>query len=196
MPWLLKTEPETYSIDDLALDKRTWWEGVRNYQARNFMRDSMRIGELVLIHHSSADPPGVAGIARVSALAQPDLTAQDPSSPYFDPTATSSNPTWVAVEIEFVERFERVVDLSVLRGTKGLESMPLLKPGQRLSVQPVSASEFTIVRELAKSSGGSPKVVRPARKAAAKAAPKARAKNPTKAATKKPAGLAAGRKGR
>ncbi len=174
MPWLLKTEPETYSIDDLAIDKRTWWEGVRNYQARNFMRDSMRVGERVLVHHSSADPPAIVGIARVSSQAQPDLTAQDPKSPYFDASASASNPIWMAIEIEFVEKFRQPVELARLRATPELGSMPLLRPGQRLSVQPVAEKEFAIVERLAREVEG--KLAAPAKTAKLATKPKAKRK--------------------
>ncbi|MFO0827415.1 MAG: EVE domain-containing protein [Phycisphaerales bacterium] len=150
MPWLLKTEPESYSIDDLARDRRTRWDGVRNYQARNFMRDSMRVGDAVLVYHSSADPPCVVGTARVSAAAAPDATAMNLRDSHYDPKSTKENPIWVAVEIEFVERFVDPVPLAALRATKGLEKMALLQRGQRLSVQPVSQREFDVVCGLAR----------------------------------------------
>lgn len=149
MPWLVKTEPETYSIDDLARERRTRWEGVRNYQARNTMRDLMKVGDPVLVYHSNAEPPGVVGLAKVSAPAAADATALDPKSPYHDPKATAKEPIWLCVELEFVERFPRLVPLEELRGVKALAAMPLLARGQRLSVQPVSDAEFAIVRELA-----------------------------------------------
>lgn len=150
MPWLLKTEPECYSIDDLARDRATRWTGVRNYQARNFMRDGMRVGDRILIHHSSADPPGIAGMARVSATADWDRTALDPSDDHFDAKATEDNPIWVAVEIAFVAKFPALVPLNTLRAAKGLERMALLQRGQRLSVQPVTDGELAIVERLAR----------------------------------------------
>jgi predicted RNA-binding protein with PUA-like domain len=150
MPWLMKTEPETYSIDDLARDGRTWWNGVRNYQARNFMRDAMRLGDPVLVYHSSAEPPGVAGLARVSGAAKPDPTALDPQDPHFDPKATKANPIWVMVEIEFVERFEAVLPLARLRAEPKLEGLALLARGQRLSIQPVSDAHFRTILALAR----------------------------------------------
>jgi predicted RNA-binding protein with PUA-like domain len=153
MPWLMKTEPETYSIDDLARDGRTWWEGVRNYQARNFMRDAMRIGDPVLVYHSSAEPPGVAGLASVSAAAKPDLTALDPKDPHFDPKATKADPIWAMVEIAFVERFAEVIPLAALRAEAKLEGLALLARGQRLSIQPVSEAHFRTIVALAKRAG-------------------------------------------
>src|SRR5690606_17593040 len=103
--WLMKSEPGSYSIDDLQRDTRTSWEGVRNYQARNFMRDDMRPGDGVLFYHSGANPPGVAGLAKIARAAYPDPTALDPDSHYYDPKATKEDPRWVMVDIEFVEKF-------------------------------------------------------------------------------------------
>ena len=145
--WLLKSEPSTYSIDHLRRDGRTTWEGVRNYQARNFMRDEMSVGDPVLFYHSSAEPPGVAGLARVSRTGLPDPTARDPQSDYHDPKATDEDPRWVMVEIEFVERFPRLVTLDDLRAVPVLAKMPLLNRS-RLSVQPVTEAEFSIIRKL------------------------------------------------
>ncbi len=150
MPWLLKTEPDCYSIDDLARDKRTRWNGVRNYQARNFMRDGMKVGDPVLIYHSSADPPGVVGVASVSAAAEADVTALDPNDDHFDPKATKANPIWMSVEVQFVERLPALIEIGLLRATKGIEAMALLQRGQRLSVQPVTEREFEIVMRLAR----------------------------------------------
>ncbi len=149
--WLIKSEPDIYSIDDLERDRRTCWEGVRNYQARNFMRDDMRVGDRVLFYHSSAETVGVAGIARVCKAAYPDHTALDPKCEHFDPKATKANPIWVRVDLEFVEKFDRVVTLATLRETKGLESMLVLQRGQRLSVQPVDAAHFQRVESLGRS---------------------------------------------
>lgn len=148
--WLLKTEPDVYSIDDLARDKRTCWDGVRNYQARNTLRDNMKVGDLVLIYHSSTDPAGVAGIAKVVRDGYPDHTAQDKKNDHYDPKATKDNPIWMMVDIEFVEKFPEVVTLATLKKTKGLEKMLVLQRGQRLSVMPVEPAHFEIVRKLAK----------------------------------------------
>ena len=161
--WLVKTEPDVYSIDDLARDRRTWWEGVRNYQARNLMRDSMQVGDEVIVYHSNADPPAAAGIARVSRPARGDATALDPKSEYFEPRATPADPVWVCVELEFVERFAEPVPLAEIRATRGLEGLPLLQKGQRLSVQPVGDREFAILVSLGRKGGNTP---RPARKPA------------------------------
>jgi predicted RNA-binding protein with PUA-like domain len=141
----MKSEPDVYSIDDLKRDGQTPWTGVRNYQARNFMRDEMRVGDLVLFYHSNAEPPGVAGIGRVACPAYPDFTARDPKSEYYDPKATEANPIWMMVEVAFVEKFARVVSLDALRREPALGGMLVLKKGQRLSVQPVDAAHFRAV---------------------------------------------------
>jgi predicted RNA-binding protein with PUA-like domain len=145
--WLLKTEPESYSIDDLERDRRTHWNGIRNYQARNLLRDEIQTGDEVLIYHSSADPPGVAGLARVVRSGYPDPTARDPESEYFDPKATDNDPRWFMIDVEFRERFRSFVPLGVLKETPGLETMVVTQKS-RLSVQPVTAEEFAIVTAL------------------------------------------------
>lgn len=147
--WLMKSEPETYSIDDLERDGRTSWENIRNYQARNFMRDEMKVGDLVLFYHSQAEPPGVAGLARVVREGYPDPTARDPSSDYYDPKASDDDPRWYMVDIEFIEKFPRFVPLSEIKEKKGLEDM-LLNKRSRLSVQPVTEKEFELVRGMGK----------------------------------------------
>jgi predicted RNA-binding protein with PUA-like domain len=146
--WLMKSEPGTYSIDDLERNGVTSWEGVRNYQARNFMRDEMQVGDPVLFYHSNASPPGVAGLAKVARTAYPDPTARAAESPYFDPKASDEDPRWYMVDIAFVERFARLIPLSELGRTPGLERMPV-NNRSRLSVQPVTPEEFEIVRSLA-----------------------------------------------
>jgi predicted RNA-binding protein with PUA-like domain len=143
----MKTEPDVYSIDDLERDGTTFWDGVRNYQARNFMRDEMRPGDGVLFYHSNADPPGVAGLAEVVRPGYPDPTARDPASDYYDPKATDADPRWYMVDIRFVEKFPALVPLAVLRETPGLEAM-LVNRKSRLSVQPVTPAEFEIVARL------------------------------------------------
>lgn len=145
--WLMKSEPGAYSIDDLERDGRTHWDGVRNYQARNFMRDRMKVGDGVLFYHSSAKPPGVAGLARVVKTAYPDDSAQDPKSRYFDPKASPEDPRWFMVDIGFVEKFAQLVPLDTLKETQGLEEM-LVTRRSRLSVQPVAPREFEIVSRL------------------------------------------------
>jgi len=146
--WLMKCEPAAYTIDDLARDGRTSWEGVRNYQARNFMRDGMQVGDDVLFYASNADPSGVTGLARVARSAYPDPFALRKGHRYFDPASTKDVPIWYAVDIEFVARFPGVVPLETLKGTTGLEAMMVIKKGSRLSIQPVTRDEFAIVRRL------------------------------------------------
>jgi predicted RNA-binding protein with PUA-like domain len=142
--WLMKSEPGEYSIDDLARDGRTSWEGVRNYQARNFMRDDMRPGDRVLFYHSNADPTGVAGLARVASAGYPDRSSLELESDYYDPRATEDDPRWSMVDVEFVEKFPRVVTLDELRAAPGLEKMLVINRS-RLSVQPVTEREYEIV---------------------------------------------------
>ena len=146
--WLMKSEPEVYSIEDLARDRRTGWEGVRNYQARNFMRDSMRVGDLVLFYHSNAEPSGVAGVAKVCGSAIPDPTAFEAGSEYFDPKSDRDDPTWLMTQLEFVERFPSVLPLETIRAERRFDGMALLARGQRLSVQPVSKAHFELAVKL------------------------------------------------
>lgn len=143
--WLMKSEPDVFSIDDLKKKKKSGWDGVRNYQARNYMRDDMQLGDLVLFYHSSCEVPGVAGIAKVCKTSHPDPSQFDSKSDYFDPKATEDKPRWFMVEVEFVERFDRVVTLAELKDEKGLSDMPLVQKGSRLSINPVTASEYKII---------------------------------------------------
>jgi len=149
--WLLKTEPSTFSMDDLwnAPRRTTSWDGVRNYQARNMIRDQMKPGDLVFIYHSSAVPTGIAGVAEVTGAGYPDETAFDREDSHFDPKSARDKPTWYVVDVKAVKRFDRIVTLDELRGMKGLEKMVLLKKGSRLSVQPVSAAEWEIINRTA-----------------------------------------------
>jgi predicted RNA-binding protein with PUA-like domain len=149
----MKSEPSVYSIGDLERDGQTSWEGVRNFQARNFMRDDMRVGDRVLFYHSNANPAGVAGLARVARAAYPDPAARDPKSDYFDPRASDEDPRWFMVDIAFEERFPALVSLDALRQTPGLEKMLVINRS-RLSVQPVTEEEFEIVVRLGRGSGG------------------------------------------
>lgn len=144
----MKSEPEVFSISHLKREGVTWWEGIRNYQARNFMMNDMRVGDLVLFYHSNAEPPGVAGIAQVSKLAEPDQSQFDKKNEYFDPKATKEKPIWYCVQIKFVSQFNNIIALDQLRLQKGLSEMQVLKKGQRLSVQPVTPQEFEIVKKL------------------------------------------------
>lgn len=148
--WLLKSEPTVFSLQDLARAPRktTSWEGVRNYQARNFLR-AMRRGDRCLFYHSNADPPGVAGVVEVVREAYPDPTAWDARSPYHDPRATPDNPVWSMVDVRLVEAFSREIPLDELRTIPALAGMELLRRGSRLSVQPVTAAEFRAIHRLA-----------------------------------------------
>lgn len=146
--WLMKSEPEAYSIDDLKRDRKTCWDGVRNYQARNFMRDEMKVGDLVLFYHSNADPSGVAGVAKVVRSAYPDRTAFDKNDPHYDPKSHADNPTWMMVNLGFVEKFPHVVSLEQLKANPKLTGMLVLQRGQRLSVQPVEPAHFERVRAM------------------------------------------------
>ncbi|MBY7765912.1 EVE domain-containing protein [Vibrio fluvialis] len=143
--WLFKTEPDTFSIDTLRTQKVSCWEGVRNYQARNMLRDAIKVGDEVLIYHSSCKQLGVAGIARVVREAYPDHFAFDPSSDCFDPKSSSDNPRWVMVDIEFVRKTQRVIPLSVLKAMPELSELALVKRGNRLSVMPVSEAEWQAI---------------------------------------------------
>jgi len=146
--WLMKSEPDVYSIKTLKKDKTTWWEGVRNYQARNFMMKDMKVGDYVLFYHSNAEPPGVAGIAKVSSAAAPDKSQFDKKSEYFDPKATKEKPNWFCVQVEFVNEFSDIVSLDDLREEVALQDMLVLKKGQRLSVQPVDKKHFDTIKKL------------------------------------------------
>jgi predicted RNA-binding protein with PUA-like domain len=142
--WLMKSEPDVYSIDDLARDRKSTWEGVRNYQARNHLR-AMKVGDLAFFHHSSATPPGIAGIARVSREAYPDPSQFDRGSDYFDAKSKPDDPRWSTVEVEFFAKLDRLLPMDELRGMPELREMALLQRGQRLSVQPVSADEWRAI---------------------------------------------------
>ena len=146
--WLMKCEPAAYTIDDLARDGQTSWEGVRNYQARNFMRDEMQVGDSVLFYASNADPSGVTGLARIVRAGYPDHFAWRKGHKYHDEGATEDTPVWYMVDVGFVERFPAVVPLGVLKATKGLESMMVTQKGSRLSVQPATKTEYDIVARL------------------------------------------------
>lgn len=147
--WLMKSEPDVYPIEALERDGATFWEGVRNYQARNFMRDDMAVGDPVLFYHSNAEPPGVAGVAKIVRTAYPDDTAWDSANPYHDPSCPVGEPRWLRVDVAFVERFARVVPLEALKSNPALEGMLVTRKGQRLSVQPVSPEHFAAVLRMA-----------------------------------------------
>jgi len=149
--WLLKTEPSTFSFEDLwnAPKRTTFWDGVRNFQARNTMRDLMKPGDLVFIYHSSTDPTGIAGIGEVVKGGYPDPTAFDPKDSHYDPKSKRESPSWFGVEVKALKRLPEIITLERLRKTKGLEKMVLLQKGSRLSVQPVSADEWQVISRLA-----------------------------------------------
>jgi predicted RNA-binding protein with PUA-like domain len=143
--WLMKSEPDTFSIDDLKRKKREAWDGVRNYQARNFMRDGMRVGDSVFFYHSNCAEPGIAGLAEVASDAYPDPSQFDPKSKYFDPGSSRDNPRWMLVDVKFVKKLARVITLDELKTQPKLEGMTLLRKGNRLSVMPVEAAEWKYI---------------------------------------------------
>lgn len=147
--WLLKSEPSTYSVEDLEREpgRRTAWTGVRNYQARNFMRDAMRVGDRGFFYHSSCEEPGIVGIVEVCREAYPDETQFDRSSRYFDPAASRAEPRWYNVDVRLVRR-TRLVALAELRAQPALADMPLLRRGNRLSITPVTAAQWRCIMRL------------------------------------------------
>lgn len=143
--WLMKSEPDVFSIDRLAQEKTTLWDGVRNYQARNFMMKEMKTGDSVLFYHSNSKPSGVAGVAEISKEAVPDPSQFKKNGEYFDPKATQEKPRWFCVEVAFKTKFKNFVSLDDMKIKKGLEEMMVIKKGQRLSIQPVSKKHFEMV---------------------------------------------------
>lgn len=148
--WLMKVEPSAYTIEDLERDGTTMWEGVRNYQARNLLRDELQVGDGVLFYASNASPSGVTGLARVVTAGYPDPAQFEKGHRYRDPKATPASPIWYAVDIGFVERFAEVVSLAALKANPGLDGMKVLKRGMRLSVQPVSKPHYDEVVRMAR----------------------------------------------
>ena len=146
--WLMKSEPETFSIQDLAGLGRTAWDGVRNYQARNYLRDKVKVGDGILFYHSNSRPSGIAGLSEVVRSGYPDDTAFDPNDPHYDPKSDPARPTWHRVDIKFIRAFPSVIPIQTLRDTPGLEKMLLFRNG-RLSVLPVTRSEWKIILKLA-----------------------------------------------
>ena len=149
--WLMKSEPDVFSFEDLwkAKKRTTMWDGVRNYQARNFMRDKMRVGDGVLYYHSNAKPPGIAGLAEVASEAYPDPTQFDPKDSHYDPKSDPDDPRWFLVDVKGVERIPDLISRDELREHPVLSKMGVLQKGSRLSVQPVTAAEWKAVRKLA-----------------------------------------------
>lgn len=148
--WLMKSEPTVFSISDLEKEKQTSWEGVRNYQARNFMRDEMKKGDLVLFYHSNSLPSGVAGIARIEKEAYPDSFAQKKGHKYFDAKSTPENPIWFMVDLGFVKRFKQVVSLEQIKNEKSLAGIMVGQKGSRLSIQPLSEAHFNHICQMGK----------------------------------------------
>ncbi len=148
--WLMKSEPTCCSIDDLRnAPKQTLpWDGVRNYQARNFMRKDMRVGDLMFFYHSNCKPPGIAGVAEIVSDAYPDHTAFDPTSDHPDASSTPDNPRWFMVDVRFKEKFSHLLPLDALKHHPELEKMPLLRKGNRLSITPVSKTEWDFINQL------------------------------------------------
>jgi predicted RNA-binding protein with PUA-like domain len=147
--WLMKSEPSEYSIEDLKRDNRAPWFGVRNYLARNYMRDLMRQGDLILFYHSSCKEPGVVGVAKVASAPYPDETQFEKNGQYYDPKATKEKPRWMLVDVTFVKRFSQVIPLARLRQEKKPSSMVILRTGNRLSITPVTEKEFQAILGLA-----------------------------------------------
>lgn len=147
--WLMKSEPDTFGIDDLARrpQQTEHWDGVRNYQARNYMRE-MALGDQIFFYHSNCEVPGIVGIAEVVRTAYPDFTSWNPESKYFDPKSTQDNPRWFMVDVRLVRKLDRILSLSELKTYPSLEDMPLLRKGSRLSVLPVTAAQWSYMLSL------------------------------------------------
>lgn len=148
--WLMKSEPDVYSIDDLERDGRNGWDGIRNYQARNMMRDDMRIGDEVFFYHSSCAEPAIVGIARVCSKPYADATQFDRKSDYYDAKSTPENVRWVQVDVEFVRKFARPISLAELKSHAELDDMLLVRRGNRLSITPVAQQHWDFIIRLAR----------------------------------------------
>ena len=148
--WLFKSEPDAFSIDDLKAmkDRRDHWDGIRNYQARNLMRDEMKKGDLGFFYHSSCKVPGVVGVVEVVKEAYPDHTAHNPKEKYYDPKSSEENPRWFMVDVKFKQKFKEIISLESLRQVNALSDMVLLRKGSRLSIQPVSKKEWNAILKM------------------------------------------------
>ncbi|MDJ0916451.1 MAG: EVE domain-containing protein [Woeseiaceae bacterium] len=143
--WLMKSEPDDYSIDDLKRDKREPWDGIRNYQARNMMRDDMRPGDNVFFYHSNCKEPGIVGLARIVGKPYPDPTQFDPESKYYDPKSSKDNPRWILVDVRYVRKLKRNITLTELKQQDGLDDFILLRKGNRLSILPVTDEHWDLI---------------------------------------------------
>ena len=143
--WLMKSEPDAYSIDDLKRDRREMWDGIRNYQARNMMRDDMRVGDQVFFYHSTCKEPGIVGIAKVASKPYPDPTQFEPDNKYYDPKSDPDEPRWCLVDVAYVRKLKRTIALSELKANPALEGMILTRKGNRLSIMPVSDEHWGVV---------------------------------------------------
>lgn len=148
----MKSEPEVFSIDDLinAKNQTTFWDGVRNYQARNYIRDEMKVGDKVIFYHSNSEPPSAVGVCEIVKEAYPDFTAFDPENSHYDPKSKKDSPTWFMVDIKFVKKFSHAVSINEMRENKKLQNMKLLQRGNRLSVMPLSKDEFNEIIKMGK----------------------------------------------
>lgn len=147
--WLMKSEPDCFSIDDLQkVGGPSMWEGCRNYTVRNFFRDTMQVGDMAFFYHSSVVPAGIVGTMKVVSEAYADPTQFDPKSDYYDPKAPADGSRWILRDVEFVEKFDKIITLADLRATPGLENMAVLQRGQRLSVMPVTEAEWKIIEKM------------------------------------------------
>lgn len=187
--WLMKTEPETFSLDDLrrSPNHTAPWDGVRNYQARNHMRDGMRLGDPVLIYHSSTEHRAIVGLAHVAREAYPDHSAWDPKSDHYDRRSAPENPVWIMVDVCFDEEFPQPLSLEALRGIPELGEMMLLRRGMRLSVQPVTAEQFLTVLAYGRGERALPEVPEPARPSPRKTPAERKAKTGKMGHTSRPA---------
>ena len=148
--WLIKSEPDVYSIDDLKKDKKTHWDGVRNYQARNFMRDEMKKGDQVIFYHSNSEPPGAIGVCEVVKEGYPDFTAFDPEDKHYDPKSKKDNPTWIMVDVKYKSKFKNLVPIADIKENPKLKDMKLVQRGNRLSVMPLTKAEFDEIIKMGK----------------------------------------------
>lgn len=143
--WLFKSEPNAYSIDDLARDKKTHWDGTRNYQVRIYMRQQMEVGDKILFYHSNAEPPAIVGLAEVASKAYPDHTAFDPNDHHYDPKSDPENPTWFMVDVAFVAKFDKPLTLLEIKADPELSQMMVAQKGSRLSIQPVEKEHYDLI---------------------------------------------------